>query len=160
MRPRRDVAKRRHGDGDAHADTRNNQNTHMLDPNSPSLRSCGAGFEWRPVRYDTINHAISTLLAMFTTGVHRYRGQMVALRNCCRSLRDAVDAAVDDWCARFELLRKVWASDYGGCRRGTLSLCMYDGEWVYKAQTDMITMWERAFVNDDGAPRHLSLIHI
>jgi hypothetical protein len=127
----------------------------MLDPLSPSLHAAGAADEWRAVHYDALNHEINALLAIFVTGVQRYRSQLVALRHCCRSLRVAIDGAVDSWCAQFSALRKVWAWDYGGCRRATLS--MINGEWVYKAQTEMVAMWERAFVGGESIVTHPTL---
>lgn len=129
----------------------------MLDPGSPSLRTSGAEQHRRAVQYDHLNHEISALLAAYVVGVHRHHRQMVAMRHCCRSLRDAVDAAVDGWCARFVQRRKVWACDYGGCRRATLH--MPKGEWVYKAQADMLAMWERAFVGSNFAQHPVATQH-
>lgn len=129
----------------------------MLDPGSPSLRTSGAEKDRRAVQYDCLNHEISTLLAAYVVGVHRYHRQMVAMRHCCRSLRHAVDAAVDFWCVRFDQLRKVWACDYGGCRRATLH--MPNGEWVYKAQADMLAMWERAFAGSNFTQHPVATQH-
>ncbi len=113
------------------------------------------------VHYDELDYVIHSLIADAVVGVHKMRHQLVALRQCCCALRDAIDAAVNGWCARFTHIRNMWMTRAGGRRR---ILPRPEQEWSLQLKLDMEMMWERAFTGSltlsNSHPTMRSFLHI
>ena len=113
-------------------------------PKSPSLRRRDE--EPRPVAFHEYED-IETLLATAVVGNHRYNRVIMTYRQCSKGMRDAVDRAVEDWCADFVRLQNQYTA-LRGKREDT-----DNGEEVYKVTVDMERRVKRAFGSINGVMR-------
>lgn len=79
----------------------------MFDPQSPSVRRGGMyGHEASIEQYAELGD----LLSHFVVCRAMYKHTTFALRRCSRSMRQSVDAAIDQWCAHLSHLRDAWVA--------------------------------------------------
>ena len=123
-------------------------------PGSPSLRGGPSHRHGvKPVAFESYD-AIESLLADAVVGNFKYVNVMMTYRAVSRRMRDAIDHAVDQWCAAFVVLQRQRVGYFIDKRD---SLIEVDEEY-YKVVVSMEKLVKRAFGSCSGVLR--SIVHL
>jgi hypothetical protein len=123
-------------------------------PGSPSLRrGPGRHHGVRPAAFDSYD-AIESLLADAVVGNFKYVSVMMTYRTVSRRMRDAIDSAVDQWCASFVVLQRQRVGYFIDKRDSVMEV----DEEYYKVVVSMEKLVKRAFGSCSGVLR--SVVHL
>jgi len=123
-------------------------------PGSPSLRRAPGHQGARPIAFESYD-AIEALLVDAVVGNFKYVSVMMTYRTVSRRMREAVDRAVDQWCARFVELQRERVRHFID-KRETAAVDI--DEAYYKVLVIMEKLVKRAFGSCSGTLR--SIVHL